>query len=93
MITPVSVHGHAGLPVKVVSVHILDAFRRDDLLRSYEIAVVGFRIARSHGTVAHAAGLQAVVDDDARLQPSHHIDQIGSSPGLSIQIVVGEVKP
>ena len=92
-ITPVIVHRNAGFPGDIVSIHILDAVRRNHLLRAHKVAVVRGRISGRQRTVALSAHLETVVDDDIRLELPHHIDQLRRFPCFAAQRIVGKVKP
>ena len=92
-IAPVIVHRDAGFPGDIVSIHILDAVRRNHLLRAHKVAVVRGRISGRQRTVALSAHLETVVDDDIRLEISHHVDQLRRFPCFAAQRIVREVKP
>ena len=92
-ITPVIVHRDAGFPGDIVSIYILDAIRRNHLLRAHKVAVVRGRISGRQRTVALSAHLETVVDDDIRLELPHHIDQLRRFPCFAAQRIVGKVKP
>ena len=66
-VSPVVVHGEACFPDHRVAFLIADSFRRDDLLRAYEIAMVRCRITLIQGSSSLSAGFQTVIDDNLRL--------------------------
>ena len=92
-IAPVIVHRNAGFPGDIVSIHILDAIRRNHLLRAHKVAVVRGRISGRQRAVALSAHLKTVVDNHIRLELPHHLDQLRRFPCFAAQRIVREVKP
>ncbi len=63
------------------------------LLRTDVVAAELERLVGRDGAEAAAADLEAVVEDDVRLQRAHHAHKLRAAPLFAGHVVVGEVEP
>ena len=92
-IAPIVIQGQAGFPWYRITKLIADSCWWDHLLRRCEIAGIFGRICSKNRTGVLSTALQTVINDQPRLDGTHHGNQLLGFPFVALHISVGEVEP